>query len=94
MAGYWTTLAALALERIGLSGLLAALGEPEGSRFLEVALAVGEGRYADGAKALGEIGAPQLEARRASSPPVRRQQRGSRTRPRRTGSARACFSRD
>ena len=62
MAGYWTTLAALALERIGLSGPLAALGEPGGSRFLEVALAIDEGRYADGAKALRQIGAPQLEA--------------------------------
>ena len=43
MAGYWTTLAAPALERIGPSGLLAPLGEPEGSRFLEVALAIDEG---------------------------------------------------
>ena len=93
MAGYWTTLAALALERIGLSGPLAALGEPGGSRFLEVALAIDEGRYADGRRLSGRSAPRSSRPRRASSPPVRRHRRGSRTRRRRTGSAPACFSR-
>ena len=62
MTGYWTTFVALALERIGRRGALARLDEPEGSRFLEAALAIDEGRFADAAQVLEEIGTPQLEA--------------------------------
>jgi tetratricopeptide (TPR) repeat protein len=62
MAGYWTTLLALTLERLERPGALAALDEPEGSHFLDAALAVEEGRFADAARTLAVIGAPQLEA--------------------------------
>jgi class 3 adenylate cyclase/tetratricopeptide (TPR) repeat protein len=62
MPGYWTTFVALALERIGRRGALAGLDEPEGSRFLEAALAIDEGRFADAAQTLQEIGTAQLEA--------------------------------
>jgi tetratricopeptide (TPR) repeat protein len=62
MPGYWTTLSALAFERIGRPGALAVLDEPEGSRFLEAGLAVDQGRFVDAARVLEEMGAPQLEA--------------------------------
>jgi tetratricopeptide (TPR) repeat protein len=60
--GYWTIYAALALDRLGRSGELAALGELPGSRFLEAALALDSGRYAEGAELLESIGARPLEA--------------------------------
>ena len=62
MPGYWATLLALAAEGIGRRGALAVLDEPEGSSFLEAALAVDQGRFADAASTLAEIGAPELEA--------------------------------
>ena len=62
MAGYWLTVTALTLERVGRSRALAALDEAEGSRFLEVALAIDERRFADAARTLEEIRAPQLDA--------------------------------
>ncbi len=60
--GMWTVHAALALDRLGRRGELAALGERPGSRFLEAALAIDSGRYVDAAKTLAAVGAPQLEA--------------------------------
>ena len=45
MPGYWTTYLALTLDRLGRRGGLAALEEPEGSRFLEAARAIDEGRF-------------------------------------------------
>jgi class 3 adenylate cyclase/tetratricopeptide (TPR) repeat protein len=62
MPGYWTTYLALTLDTIGRRGSLRVLDEPEGSRFLEVGLAIDEGRFGDAARALEAIGAPQLEA--------------------------------
>ena len=62
MAGYWSTLIALTLGRIGRRGALVGLGEPEGSRFLEAGHAVDEARFADAALVLQEIGARPLEA--------------------------------
>lgn len=62
MPGYWLTVTALTLERVGRSGALAALDEAEGSRFLEAGLAIDERRFADAARTLEEIRAPQLEA--------------------------------
>jgi tetratricopeptide (TPR) repeat protein len=62
MAGYWATLVALTLGCLGRPGALVGLGEPEGSRFLEAGSAIDEGRFADAALVLQEIGAPQLEA--------------------------------
>jgi class 3 adenylate cyclase/tetratricopeptide (TPR) repeat protein len=62
IAGAWTAYTALALERLGRSGELAALGEPSVSRFLEASLAIEDGRFADAAETLGAIGAPHLEA--------------------------------
>jgi class 3 adenylate cyclase/tetratricopeptide (TPR) repeat protein len=62
MAGYWSTLIALTLERIGRRGALVGLGEPEGSRFLEAGRAVEEARFGDAALVLEEIGARPLEA--------------------------------
>jgi class 3 adenylate cyclase/tetratricopeptide (TPR) repeat protein len=62
MPGYWLTIASLALERVGRSGELATLDEPEGSRFLEAALAIDSRRFEDAADTLHAIGAPQLEA--------------------------------
>ncbi|HET9242349.1 MAG TPA: AAA family ATPase [Gaiella sp.] len=62
MAGGWTVHVALALERLGRSGELVALGEPSASRFLEAALGIDEGRFEDAAQVLQEIGAPELEA--------------------------------
>jgi hypothetical protein len=62
MAGYWTALSALSLERLGRRGEILALGEVEGSRFLEAALAIDDDRFDAAAGVLGEIGVPQLEA--------------------------------
>jgi hypothetical protein len=62
MAGGWTIHMAFALEQVGRSGELVALGEPPASRFLEAALAVDEGRFEDAAETLRAIGAPELEA--------------------------------
>ena len=62
MPGYWMVYAALALERVGGSGQLGALDERPGPRFLEAALQIDAGRFAEAAGTLREIGAPQLEA--------------------------------
>jgi class 3 adenylate cyclase/tetratricopeptide (TPR) repeat protein len=62
MPGYWSTVSALTLERVGKGGALVALDEIKGSRFLEVGLAIEERRFTDAARGLAEIGAPQLEA--------------------------------
>jgi class 3 adenylate cyclase/tetratricopeptide (TPR) repeat protein len=62
MPGYWTTYLALTLDALGRRGALAALDEPEGSRFLEAARAIDEGRFQDAALTFAEIGARQLEA--------------------------------
>ena len=62
MPGYWTTYVALTLDAIGRHGELLVLDEPKGSRFLEAALAIDAGRYADAAAMLDAMGAPQLEA--------------------------------
>jgi tetratricopeptide (TPR) repeat protein len=62
MPGYWIAYVALTLERIGRPGELAALDEPAGSRFLEAALAIDSGRFADAAETLQAMGAKQLEA--------------------------------
>ncbi len=62
MPGYWTTYAALTSATIGQRGAIRSLDEPEGSRFLEAALAIDEGRFADAAQTLEAMGAPQLEA--------------------------------
>ena len=45
MPGYWTTYVALTLDAIGRRGALRALDAPEGSRFLEAALAIDDGRF-------------------------------------------------
>jgi class 3 adenylate cyclase/tetratricopeptide (TPR) repeat protein len=60
--GPWTVHAALALDRLGRSGELAAIGEPPGSRFLRAALALEAGRYGEAAETLRAIGSVQLEA--------------------------------
>ncbi len=60
--GYWTTMVALSLERIGRSGALDTLEEPPGSRFLAAALEVDAARFDEAAETLREIGVPQLEA--------------------------------
>ena len=62
MPGYWTSYLALTLDAIGRRGALRTLDEHEGSRFLEAALAIDDGRFADAARILEAIGAPQLEA--------------------------------
>jgi hypothetical protein len=62
MPGYWVTLTALTLGRIGSPGGLGELDEPEGSRFLEAGRAIDERRFLDAALVLEEIGARQLEA--------------------------------
>jgi tetratricopeptide (TPR) repeat protein len=63
MPGYWTVYAALAAELVGgRRGTLAALDERPGPRFLEAALHIDAGRFAEAAAVLREIGAPQLEA--------------------------------
>ena len=61
-AGWWSTYAALALERMGRTGTLATLGERPGSAFLAAALEIDVARFADAAETLRKIGAPQLEA--------------------------------
>ena len=61
-AGWWSTYGALALERIGRAGTLAALGERPGSAFLAAALEIDAARFSDAAETLRKIGAPQLEA--------------------------------
>jgi len=60
--GFWTVALSLTLERLGRSGGLLELPEPEGSRFLAAARAIDAGRVADGAEILQEIGARPLEA--------------------------------
>jgi hypothetical protein len=60
--GWWTTHAALALERMGRSGALADLGSRGGSRFVEAALEIDTHRFVAGAETLQAVGAPQLEA--------------------------------
>jgi hypothetical protein len=63
MPGYWTIYASLAAELVDAPrGALASLEESPGPRFLEAALHVDAGRFAEAAATLREIGAPQLEA--------------------------------
>ena len=60
--GWWTVAIALTLERLGRSGALLALPEPEGSRFLVAARAIDAGEAAAGAEILRELGARPFEA--------------------------------
>ena len=60
--GYWTVACALAYERLGRSGELLALPEPEGSRFIAAAHAIDAGAYPDAAEILREAGARPFEA--------------------------------
>ena len=63
MPGYWILYVSLAGELVGgRRGVLAALDERPGPRFLEAALQIDSGRLAEAAATLREIGAPQLEA--------------------------------
>ncbi len=62
MPGYWMVYLSLALERVGRRGALASLDERPGPRFLEAALEIDSGRFAEAAATLREIGTPQLEA--------------------------------
>ena len=63
MPGYWTIYASLAADLVEAPrGALASLEESPGPRFLEAALHVDAGRFAEAAATLCEIGAPQLEA--------------------------------
>ncbi len=63
LPGYWTIYAALSAELVGgLRGALASLDESLGPRFLEAALEIDAGRFAQAARTLREVGAPQLEA--------------------------------
>ena len=62
MPGYWMVYVSLALERVGRRGALASLDERPGPRFLEAALEIDSGRFAEAAATLREIGTPQLEA--------------------------------
>jgi class 3 adenylate cyclase/tetratricopeptide (TPR) repeat protein len=61
-AGWWTVAIALTLERLGRSGELLALDEPEHSRFVAAARQVDAGAFAPGAEILREIGALPFEA--------------------------------
>ena len=60
--GAWSVYAALAFDRLGRTGELAALGDQPGSRFLEAALAIDSARYDDAAATLAAVGATQFEA--------------------------------
>ncbi len=60
--GHWIVYAALALDRLGRGGELAAIGERPGSKFLEAALALDAARYDEAVEVLHAIGALQLEA--------------------------------
>jgi tetratricopeptide (TPR) repeat protein len=60
--GFWTVACALILARLGRSGELLELSEPEGSRFLAAARAIDAGSIAAGADILRELGARPLEA--------------------------------
>jgi hypothetical protein len=60
--GFWTAACALVLARLGRSGELLELPEPEGSRFLAAAREIDGGDIAAGAAILQEIGARPLEA--------------------------------
>jgi tetratricopeptide (TPR) repeat protein len=60
--GWWTVVIALTLERLGRSGALLTLPEPERSRFLAAARRLDAGAFADAAEILREIGARQFES--------------------------------
>jgi class 3 adenylate cyclase/tetratricopeptide (TPR) repeat protein len=60
--GCWTVAVALTLERLGRSGALLELPEPEGSRFLAAGRAIDAGDFAAGANVLRELGARPFEA--------------------------------
>ena len=60
--GSWTVACALVLERLGRSGELLVLPEPEGSRFLAASREIDRGAFEAGAEILREIGARPLEA--------------------------------
>jgi tetratricopeptide (TPR) repeat protein len=60
--GWWTVVIALTLERLGRSGALLTLAEPERSRFLAAARRLDAGAFADAAEILREIGARQFES--------------------------------
>ena len=60
--GWWTVAIALTLERLGRSGELLALPEPEGSRFVAAARSIDARRFAEGAETLRAVGAAQFEA--------------------------------
>ena len=61
-AGFWTTVCALALERLGRAGELLVLPEPEGSRFYAAAREIDASAFAAAAEILREIGARPYEA--------------------------------
>ena len=60
--GFWTTVCALALERLGRAGELLVLPEPEGSRFYAAAWEIDASAFAAAAEILREIGARPYEA--------------------------------
>jgi class 3 adenylate cyclase/tetratricopeptide (TPR) repeat protein len=60
--GFWTVACALTLERLGRSGELLALPEPEGSRFVAAAREIDAGSYEAAADLLRVAGARPFEA--------------------------------
>jgi tetratricopeptide (TPR) repeat protein len=60
--GFWTVAGALTLERLGRSGELLALPEPEGSRFVAAAREIDAGSYGAAADLLRAAGARPFEA--------------------------------
>jgi class 3 adenylate cyclase len=60
--GFWTVVCALVLERLGRSGEILALPEPEGSRFIAAARELDAGSFAAAAEILRDIGARPYEA--------------------------------
>ena len=73
-AGWWSMYAALALERMGRTGTLAALGERPGSAFLAAALEIDAARFPTPPRRSGRSGRRSSRPRRGSSrhvPPTR-----------------------
>jgi hypothetical protein len=62
MPGYWTVYLTLAANALGRPGVLGTLDEPPGSRFLDAALSIDEGRLSEAAETLRATRSPPLEA--------------------------------
>jgi tetratricopeptide (TPR) repeat protein len=62
MPGYWTVYLTLAANALGRPGVLGTLDEPPGSRFLDAALSIDEGRPSEAAETLRATRSPPLEA--------------------------------